>query len=103
MIKAELLYQEYLETEGINEEIGECHASTVAVCNGKPTAAWFGGIKEKNPNVRIWFARRDGEWSTPVAITPDDGEADWNPTLLQRTACLLLFIRAVLTRDNGTQ
>ena len=99
MIKAELLYQEYIATEGINEETGECHAATVAVCNGTPTAAWFGGIKEKNPNVRIWFARRDGEWSTPVPITPDDGEADWNPTLFEENGVLTLIYKSGI--DEG--
>lgn len=99
MIKAELLYQEYLFTEGINEETGECHAATVAICDGKPTAAWFGGIKEKNPNVRIWFARRDDKWSTPVAITPDDGEADWNPTLFAEDGVLTLIYKSGI--DEG--
>ncbi len=99
MIKAELLYQEYLATEGINEETGECHAATVAVCNGIPTAAWFGGIKEKNPNVRIWFATRDGEWSTPVPVTPDDGEADWNPALFAENGILTLIYKSGI--DEG--
>ncbi len=99
MIKAELLYQEYLFTEGINEETGECHAATVAICDGKPTAAWFGGIKEKNPNVRIWFAKRDEKWSTPVAITPDDGEADWNPTLFAEDGVLTLIYKSGI--DEG--
>ena len=100
MIKAELLYQEYIETEGINEETGECHAATVAICDGKPTAAWFGGIKEKNPNVRIWFSeRKDDKWSTPVAITPDDGEADWNPTLFAENGVLTLIYKSGI--DEG--
>lgn len=99
MIKAELLYQEYLFTEGINDETGECHAATVAICDGKPTAAWFGGTKEKNPNVRIWFARRDENWSTPTAITPDDGEADWNPTLFAEDGVLTLIYKSGI--DEG--
>ena len=100
MIKAELLYQEYLATEGINEETGECHAATVAICNGTPTAAWFGGTKEKNPNVRIWFASRDGgEWSIPAPITPDDGEADWNPTLFAEDGVLTLIYKSGI--DEG--
>ncbi len=95
MIKAELILQEYIPTEGINEETGECHASTVAICDGKPTAAWFGGTKEKNPNVRIWFSKRDkDEWTTAVPITPDDGEADWNPTLFSENDVLTLIYKS---------
>ncbi len=99
MIKAELLYQEYLKTEIITSETGECHAATVAICDGKPTAAWFCGTKEKNPNVRIWFSRRDGEWSTPIAVTPDDGIADWNPTLFSENGVLTLIYKSGI--DEG--
>ncbi len=100
MIKAELLYQEYIYTEGITEEKGQCHASTVAIVDGVPTAAWFGGTHENNPDVRIWFTRRDGEWTKPVAITPDDGEADWNPTLFGENGKLTLIYKSGINEGH---
>lgn len=100
MIKAELLYQEYLTPPSINNEAGECHASTVAICDGKPVVAWFHGTKEKNPNVRIWVSKRDGEWSAPVAVSPDDGVADWNPTLFCENDVLTLIYKSGIDESH---
>lgn len=67
----------------------ECHASTlVEVAPGKLLAAWFGGTKERNPDVCIYVARReDGRWQ-PAAQVADGVQADgsprlptWNPVL----------------------
>ena len=47
----------------------ECHASTIAETPSGLVAAWFGGTKERHPDVGIWFSRRDGtKWSTPVEL-----------------------------------
>jgi predicted neuraminidase len=49
----------------------ECHASTlVETPDGSFISAWFGGTKEKNPDVAIWLARRTPNegWSTPIKI-----------------------------------
>ncbi|MEP7342762.1 MAG: exo-alpha-sialidase, partial [Acidobacteriota bacterium] len=47
----------------------ECHASTIAESKGTLVAAWFGGTKEKNPDVGIWVARvENGKWTTPVEV-----------------------------------
>ena len=100
MIKAELLYQEYLTPPSINNEAGECHASTVAICDGKPTVAWFHGTKEKNPNVRIWVSKREDEWSAPVVVTPDDGVADWNPTLFCENDVLTLIYKSGIDESH---
>src|SRR6267142_4859332 len=44
-----------------------CHASTIAGTTHGLVAAWFGGTRERNPDVGIWVARRDTKgWSAPV-------------------------------------
>ena len=44
-----------------NAPFAECHASTIVETNGKLVAAWFGGTKEKDPDVGIWLAIRSGK------------------------------------------
>jgi len=84
----------------------ECHASTIveaAVPGQKPgqlVAAWFGGTKEKNKDVGIWVARREGDkWTAPVEVANGIESAtvrypSWNPVLFQPTSGpLLLFYK----------
>lgn len=66
----------------------ESHASTIAETpTGDIVAAWFGGTKERNPDVCIRFARfGDGRWSecSEVAdgVLPDGTrQPTWNPVL----------------------
>ena len=66
----------------------ECHASTIVELSpGSLAAAWFGGTKERNPDVGIWFARQEqGKWlpATEVAtgVQPDGSRLPtWNPVL----------------------
>lgn len=67
----------------------ECHASTlVELADGTLAAAWFGGTKERNPDVEIWFARREnGRWQPAVSVAngiqPDGSPRlpTWNPVL----------------------
>ena len=66
----------------------ECHAATLAeVAPGRLVAAWFGGTKERNPDVGIWFAQQeDGRWLPAVEIADgrqEDGRRfpTWNPVL----------------------
>jgi predicted neuraminidase len=66
----------------------ECHASTVVeVSPGQFAAAWFGGTKERHPDVGIWFARREeGRWLPAVEVADgrqEDGRRfpTWNPVL----------------------
>lgn len=63
----------------------ECHASTlIETVNGDFLCAWFGGTKEKNPDVAIWLARRTSEgWSYPIKIAKVKEEAHWNPVLFK--------------------
>lgn len=78
-----------------------CHASTIVEPTpGKLVAAWFGGTKERNPDVGIWVSRHDGAgWSAPVEVAngvrPDVPRLPtWNPVLFQpRTGPLLLFYK----------
>ena len=48
----------------------ECHASTIVeLAPGRLAAAWFGGTKERNPDVGIWFARHEaGAWQPAVEV-----------------------------------
>ena len=67
----------------------ECHASTLVETNDGILAAWFGGTRERNPDVSIYTARlANGKWATPIMVA--DGVVDeklryptWNPVLFQ--------------------
>jgi len=79
----------------------QCHASTIAeVAPGKLVAAWFGGTRERAPDVGIWLARQEeGRWSEPVEVAngvrPDGTRyPTWNPVLFQPpTGPLVLFYK----------
>lgn len=79
----------------------ECHASTIVeLGTGELAAAWFGGTKERHPDVGIWFARHEGgKWQRAVEVatgTQPDGTRlpTWNPVLFQpRGAPLHLFYK----------
>jgi hypothetical protein len=57
----------------------ECHASTIAEAPEGLVAAWFGGTKERNPDVGIWYAAlilEDSpisQYSYPSVIQTSDG------------------------------
>lgn len=80
----------------------ECHASTIVETRaGTLAAAWFGGTKERNPDVEIWFTRMEkGKWQKPVSVAngiQPDGQPrlpTWNPVLFQDpTGGLFLFYK----------
>jgi len=61
---------------------------------------WFGGTREKNPDVGIWISRHDRKgWSGVIEVASglqENGERFpcWNPVLFQpRHAPLLLFYK----------
>ncbi|MDR2841024.1 MAG: family 78 glycoside hydrolase catalytic domain [Paludibacter sp.] len=73
-----------------NASYPESHAATVAEnSNGEIVAAWFGGTKERNPDVCIWVSiLKNGKWTESVNVA--NGIADektryacWNPVLYQ--------------------
>jgi alpha-L-rhamnosidase len=78
----------------------ESHAATIAETPKGLVAAWFGGTKERNPDVEIWISHQQGKgWSAPVSVA-NGKESDsvryacWNPVLFQVPGGdLLLFYK----------
>jgi predicted neuraminidase len=77
----------------------ECHAATIAETPGGLVAAYFGGTKERNPDVCIYVSRKaQGAkvWTAPVNVAngvQGNGVryACWNPVLYQIPAGDLLL------------
>lgn len=67
----------------------ESHASTIAETPGGLVSAFFGGTKERNPDVGIWVSRLEsGKWTAPVEVANGIVNdtlryACWNPVLYQ--------------------
>ncbi len=67
----------------------ECHASTIVETSQGLVVAWFGGTREKHPDVGIWLSRQTaGKWSAPAEVA--DGRVAegkrypcWNPVLFK--------------------
>lgn len=67
-----------------------CHASTLAEAGpGHVVGAWFGGTRERDPDVCVWLAHfREGKWSGAINVA-DGAQPDgtrlptWNPVLFQ--------------------
>ena len=78
-----------------------CHASTIVETEARELlTAYFGGTKERDPDVCIWLSRWKGDgWAAPVMIADDvqpDGSRlpTWNPVLFQpRGGPLMLFYK----------
>jgi predicted neuraminidase len=91
IVKQEFIYEE--------APFPECHASTIAESDGGLICAWFGGLREKAPDVAIWLSRleKDG-WTKPEKIV-DGKQADgkqlpcWNPVLVARGKQVTLFYK----------
>ena len=113
-----------VSSEFLNEHAPypECHASTIVeTAPGHLVAAWFGGTKERNPDVGIWFARQEGgKWQPAVEVATGvqaDGSKrlpTWNPVLFQaKEGPLVLFYKVgpspsawwgmVITSTDGGQ
>lgn len=78
----------------------ECHASTLAETPQGLVAAWFGGTREKHPDVGIWLSRQEKVgWTSPTEVAtgvqPDGKRLPcWNPVLFQvPKGDLLLFYK----------
>ena len=85
-----------------NAPYPESHASTIVeIAPGQLAASWFGGTKERNPDVVIWFARQEnGKWQPAVEVADgiqSDGSPrlpTWNPVLFApKDAPLQLFYK----------
>src|ERR1700744_2646857 len=78
----------------------ECHASTIAQTKTGLVAAWFGGTKERNPDVCIWVSRKEnGKWTEAINVANGIQNDTlrypcWNPVLYQIPGGdLLLFYK----------
>lgn len=67
-----------------------CHAATIVeATNGDIIASWFGGTRERNPDVGIWVSKRkNNKWTEGVEVA--NGVINdtlryptWNPVLYQ--------------------
>ncbi len=94
IVKEEFLYEK--------ASFPECHAATIAESSKGLVASFFGGTKERNPDVCIYVVRKDKDangWTAPVKVA--DGiqndtlrYACWNPVLYQVPGGdLLLFYK----------
>jgi alpha-L-rhamnosidase len=97
----------------------ESHAATIAETPRGLVAAWFGGTKERNPDVGIWVSRQvDGHWTEPVEVANGIKNDTlrypcWNPVLFQApNGELMLFYKIgpspstwkgwlITSNDNG--
>jgi predicted neuraminidase len=78
----------------------QCHASTIVETPKGLVCAFFGGTREKNPDVEIYLCRRDGnKWTAPVSVANGIQNTSlryptWNPVLYQVPGGdLLLFYK----------
>jgi predicted neuraminidase len=78
----------------------ESHAATIAETPKGLIAAWFGGTKERNPDVEIWVSRKvNNKWTKPVSVANGIQNdtlryPTWNPVLYQvPSGELLLFYK----------
>lgn len=74
--------QEFIYQPG-STSFPESHASTIVeLKNGELMAAWFGGTRERDPDVAIWGSRQiAGKWQPPVELVREPKIACWNPVL----------------------
>jgi len=92
IVKSEFLYE--------SAPFPQAHASTIVETPSGLVAAWFGGTRERHPDVGIWLSRHaGGSWSAPVEVA-NGVQADgtplpcWNPVLFQPgKGPLLLFYK----------
>src|SRR3982751_6147077 len=78
----------------------ECHASTIVETPKGLVAAFFGGTKERNPDVEIYLCRKENnKWTAPVSVANGIQNdrlryPTWNPVLYQVPGGdLLLFYK----------
>ena len=91
-VKSEFIYE--------TAPFPSCHASTIAETKSGLVAAWFGGTRERDPDVCIYVSRlEDSKWTTPVEVANGLGFGEkrlptWNPVLFQpKTGPLMLFYK----------
>lgn len=92
VVRSEFLYE--------RAPFPSAHASTIVETREGLLAAWFGGTRERHPDVGIWVSRLSaGGWSEPIEVAngvqPDGSRHPcWNPVLFQPSrGPLLLFYK----------
>jgi predicted neuraminidase len=92
IVKSEFVYE--------SAPFPSAHASTIVETPSGLVTAWFGGTREKHPDVGIWVSRLvGGTWSVPIEVATGvqaDGSRlpCWNPVLfLPAKGPLLLFYK----------
>lgn len=93
LLKSEFIYE--------TAPFPSCHASTIVEAkDGHLVAAWFGGTRERDPDVGIWVSHlRGGAWTPPVEVangveSPAKRYPTWNPVLFQpKQGPLMLFYK----------
>jgi alpha-L-rhamnosidase len=95
--KSGLLLDEFVVE---NPPFPESHAATIAETPTGLVSAWFGGTKERNPDVCIWVSRQEnGKWFAPQnvangVLNDTIRYACWNPVLYQiPNGDLMLFYK----------
>ena len=81
----------YPQKNGVNRDFvfdedrpfRECHASSLLrLDDGQFLVVWFGGTKEKDPDVGIWLSKgKPRQWATPRQVMKIRNDAHWNPVL----------------------
>ncbi|HEY1114190.1 MAG TPA: exo-alpha-sialidase, partial [Chitinophagaceae bacterium] len=77
----------------------QCHSATIVETPAGLVTAFFGGTRERNPDVCIYVSRQvNGKWTTPKnvadGVMPDKRYPTWNPVLYQvPNGKLLLFYK----------
>lgn len=91
-VKSEFIYE--------TAPFPSCHASTIAETESGLIAAWFGGTRERDPDVCIYVSRHEnGQWTAPAEVANGVGFGEqrlptWNPVLFQpKTGPLMLFYK----------
>ncbi|MEO6529049.1 MAG: sialidase family protein, partial [Gemmatimonadaceae bacterium] len=93
-----ILLEEFIYESGPYPSV---HASTIVETSSHAlVAAWFGGTRERSPDVRIWLSRRERNGWTPSVEVANGVQPDgtrhptWNPVLFQpRNGPLMLFYK----------
>ena len=84
--KPGVVLEEFVFTEA---PFPSCHAATIAAVNGEPVCAFFGGTRERHPDVCIWISHRfNGRWTPVIKVadgvqSPDLRYPTWNPVLFR--------------------
>src|SRR5215218_1279435 len=93
-----VILQEFIYESGPYPSV---HASTIVETSSHElVAAWFGGTRERGPDVGIWVSRKEQSGWTPRVEVANGVQPDgtrhptWNPVLFQpRTGPLMLFYK----------